>query len=141
MYGLPQPGRKGHFEDFKALISPAAMPYLEEMAQLSHRITQKRFGKTIQMYAPMYLSNECQNICTYCAFSLDNKIKRKTLGHGEILLETAAVKAMGYDHILLVTGEANKTVGSALPAASHPSCPAAFFKHRYRSTTARPGCL
>src|SRR5215217_3867515 len=66
-------------EDFKALISPAAMPYLEQMAQLSHERTQRRFGKTIQMYVPTYLSNVCQNICTYCAFSLDNKIRRKTL--------------------------------------------------------------
>lgn len=98
-------------EDFKALISPAALPFLEEMAQRSHQATQKRFGKTIQMYAPLYLSNECQNICTYCAFSLDNNIRRKTLSDAEILMEVAAVKAMGYDHILLVTGEAHKTVG------------------------------
>lgn len=98
-------------EDFKALIAPAALPYLEQMAQLSHEATRKRFGKTIQMYAPMYLSNECQNICTYCAFSLDNKIRRKTLSDAEILLEVAAIKAMGYDHILLVTGEANQIVG------------------------------
>ncbi|MFX5926238.1 2-iminoacetate synthase ThiH, partial [Acinetobacter baumannii] len=55
-------------EDFKALISPAAQPYLEQMAQLSHTLTQKRFGKTIQLFAPMYLSNECNNICTYCGF-------------------------------------------------------------------------
>jgi len=102
---------KRTLEDFKALISPAAMPYLEQMAQLSHSLTQKRFGKTIQMYAPLYLSNECQNICTYCAFSLDNKIKRKTLSDDEILKEVAAIKQMGYDHILLVTGEANQTVG------------------------------
>ena len=68
---------KRTLEDFKALISPAAAPYLEQMAQLSHALTQKRFGKTLQMYAPLYLSNECQNICTYCGFSLDNSIKRK----------------------------------------------------------------
>lgn len=98
-------------EDFMALISPAAAPYLEQMAQLSHQLTQKRFGKTIQMYIPMYLSNECQNICTYCGFSLDNKIPRRTLTEKEILSETAHIKKMGYDHILLVTGEANKTVG------------------------------
>jgi 2-iminoacetate synthase len=103
--------KKRTIEDFKALISPAAEPYLEEMAQLSHQLTLKRFGKTMQMYAPMYLSNECQNICTYCGFSLDNKIARRTLSGSEILRETEAVKAMGFDHILLVTGEANKTVG------------------------------
>jgi len=102
---------KRTLEDLKALLSPAAMPYLEQMAQLSHRITQKRFGKTIQMYVPLYLSNECQNICTYCAFSLDNKIKRKTLSDVEILKEAAVIKQMEYDHVLLVTGEANQTVG------------------------------
>ena len=103
----------GHasLEDFKALISPAAMPYLEEMAQLSHQLTMKRFGKTIQLYAPMYLSNECQNICTYCGFSLTNRIARKTLSDQEILEEVKVIKSLGFDHILLVTGEANQTVG------------------------------
>jgi 2-iminoacetate synthase len=98
-------------EDFKALISPAALPYLEQMAHMSHQITRKRFGNTIQMYLPLYLSNECQNICTYCGFSFDNKIKRKTLTDQEILKEVKAIKEMGYDHVLLVTGEANQTVG------------------------------
>lgn len=102
---------KRDLEDFKALISPAAEPYLEKMAQESHRLTQKRFGKTMQMYIPMYLSNECQNICTYCGFSLDVKIPRKTLSDEEILKEVEVIKLMGYDHVLLVTGEANKTVG------------------------------
>ncbi|MFB9864266.1 2-iminoacetate synthase ThiH [Rufibacter immobilis] len=102
---------KRSLEDFKALVSPAALPYLEQMAQLSHLATQKRFGKTLQMYAPLYLSNECQNICTYCAFSQDNKIPRRTLTHTEILQEVAVLKEMGYDHVLLVTGEANHTVG------------------------------
>ncbi|MEA5256797.1 2-iminoacetate synthase ThiH [Arcicella aquatica] len=98
-------------EDFKALISPAAMPFLESMARVSQQLTQKRFGKTIQMYVPLYLSNECQNICTYCGFSFDNKIKRKTLTDKEILAEVAVLKAMNYEHVLLVTGEANQTVG------------------------------
>jgi 2-iminoacetate synthase len=97
--------------DFKALISPAAKPFLEEMAQRSHKITKERFGNTIQMYIPMYLSNECQNICTYCGFSMTNKIRRKTLSDVEILKEVAHIKELGYDHILLVTGEANRTVG------------------------------
>lgn len=102
---------KRDLEDFKALISPAAKPYLEQMAQLSRQLTKKRFGNTIQMYSPMYLSNECQNICTYCGFSLTNKIPRRTLTDEEILEEVAYIKAKGYDHILLVTGEANRTVG------------------------------
>lgn len=102
---------KRDLEDFKALISPAAKPYLEQMAQLSRLITKKRFGNTIQMYVPMYLSNECQNICTYCGFSMTNKIPRRTLTDAEILKEVGFLKSKGYDHILLVTGEANKTVG------------------------------
>lgn len=103
--------KKRDLEDFKALISPAAAPYLEQMAQLSHQITQKRFGKTIQMYIPMYLSNECQNICTYCGFSMDNKLRRVTLTEKQIHEEISVIKSYGYDHILLVTGEANRTVG------------------------------
>ncbi|MEJ5964203.1 2-iminoacetate synthase ThiH [Pedobacter immunditicola] len=97
-------------EDFKALISPAAAPYLEQMAQLSQALTLKRFGKVIQMYVPLYLSNECNNICTYCGFSYDNKVRRKTLSPMEIMQEVAVIKAMGYEHVLLVTGEANLTV-------------------------------
>jgi len=97
-------------EDFKALISPAAEPFLEQMAVKSNTLTQKRYGKTIQLYAPMYLSNECNNICTYCGFSLDNKVKRKTLSDKEILEEVSFIKAQGFNHILLVTGEANHTV-------------------------------
>jgi 2-iminoacetate synthase len=102
---------KRDIEDFKALISPAAAPYLEQMAQLSNKITQKRFGKTVQLYAPLYLSNECQNICNYCGFSYDNKIKRKTLAGMEILQEAEFLKKQGFEHVLLVTGEATKTVG------------------------------
>lgn len=97
-------------EDFKALLSPAAAQYLEPIAQLSRQLTLKRFGKVIQLYAPLYLSNECNNICTYCGFSMDNKVKRRTLSATEIVQEAMAVKQMGYDHVLLVTGEANHTV-------------------------------
>ena len=102
---------KRDIEDFKSLISPAAAPYLGQMAQMSHINTQKRFGKTIQLYAPLYLSNECQNICNYCGFSLDNKLKRKTLSAMEILQEADFLKKQGFGHVLLVTGEATKTVG------------------------------
>ncbi|SKB44755.1 2-iminoacetate synthase ThiH [Dyadobacter psychrophilus] len=104
---------KRTLEDFKALISPAAANFLEPMAQLSHKLTQKRFGKTMQMYIPLYLSNECTNICTYCGFSLDNKVRRKTLSQDEILREVNVIKSLGYDHVLLVTGEANQTVHTA----------------------------
>ncbi|MDQ0968992.1 2-iminoacetate synthase [Flavobacterium sp. W4I14] len=97
-------------EDFKALISPVALPYLEDMAQISQRLTLDRFGRVIQMYIPLYLSNECNNICTYCGFSYDNKVRRRTLNPMEIMQEVAVIKGMGYDHVLLVTGEANQSV-------------------------------
>ncbi len=100
-------------EDFKALISPAAVPYLEVMATKSQQLTQKRFGKTIQMFAPMYLSNECNNICTYCGFSFDNKIKRRTLTENEILQEIAFIKENNFNHILLVSGESEQHVNTA----------------------------
>ena len=105
--------RVGHLslEDFKALISPAAQPYLEDMARISHARTVERFGYTQQMYAPLYLSNVCSNICTYCGFSANNKIPRKILNEAEIVQELDAVKALGMDHILFVTGEANLRVG------------------------------
>ena len=88
--------------DFKALISRAAAPYLEQIAQASHRITQKRFGKTMQPYARLYLSNECQNICTYCGFSYDNKLRRKTLSAYEILQEAEYLKTQGFEDALAV---------------------------------------
>ncbi|TCC97054.1 2-iminoacetate synthase ThiH [Pedobacter hiemivivus] len=102
--------RRRTLEDFKALISPAAAPYLEQMAQISQQLTLKRFGRVVQMYVPLYLSNECNNICTYCGFSYDNKVKRKTLSPMEIMQEVAVIKEMGFDHVLLVTGEANQSV-------------------------------
>ncbi|MEY4876242.1 MAG: hypothetical protein RL708_1391, partial [Bacteroidota bacterium] len=100
----------GTLQDFMAMISPAAKPYLNEMALLSNQLTKKRFGNTIQMYAPVYLSNECQNICTYCGFSFDNKVNRLTLSDKQMHQEFEAIKTLGFDHILIVTGEANQTV-------------------------------
>lgn len=108
---LVQQVGKTDLEDFKALISPAAQPYLEQMAQISHARTVERFGYTQQMYAPLYLSNVCSNICTYCGFSANNRIPRKILNDVEIVRELDAVKALGMDHVLFVTGEANLRVG------------------------------
>lgn len=96
---------KRTLDDFKALLSPAAAPYLERMASLSRQLTLKRFGNTMQLFIPMYLSNECHNVCTYCGFSFGNKVRRKTLSDEEILKEVEVIKQMGYDHVLLVTGE------------------------------------
>lgn len=98
-------------DDFLNLLSPAASRELELMAKMTRSLTQKRFGKTIQLYAPLYLSNECQNICTYCGFSLDNPLKRKTLSDTELMIEASVLKSMGVNHVLLVSGEANKIVG------------------------------
>jgi 2-iminoacetate synthase len=92
-------------DDLAALLSPAAAPALEDMARLSHQRTVERFGRTMQLYAPLYLSNACANVCTYCGFSAHNRIRRKVLTDPEILAEGAAVRGLGFDHVLLVTGE------------------------------------
>lgn len=98
-------------DNFMALISPAGEHYLEAMAQRSLALTQQRFGKTIQLYVPLYLSNLCSNICTYCGFSMHNAIRRKTLDMAELDAEIDAIKQLGFDHILLVTGESERKVG------------------------------
>jgi 2-iminoacetate synthase len=98
-------------EDLKALVSPAAENYLETMAQLSREATQKRFGKTIQFYIPLYLSNECLNHCVYCGFNHTNKIHRVILNDDEIMNEVNIIKSMGFEHILLVTGESPRHAG------------------------------
>lgn len=103
--------RRGHalsLDDLAALLSPAAAPLLEPMAQLSHRLTVERFGRTMQLYAPMYLTNVCANVCTYCGFSAQNRIPRKALDDAEILTEAAMLADLGFDHVLLVTGESSR---------------------------------
>ena len=95
-------------DDLQALLSPAAAPFLEEMARLSHQLTVERFGRTMQLFAPMYLTNVCANVCTYCGFSAQNRIPRKALNDAEILAEAAALKQLGFDHVLLVTGESSR---------------------------------
>jgi len=108
-----QRGLELDLAEFQALISPVAAPYLEHMAQLSQQFTQQRFGHNMQMFVPLYLSNMCSNICTYCGFSMENKIRRTTLTMQQIEEEAIAIKAMGLDHILLVTGESERKVGMA----------------------------
>lgn len=102
---------KRNLEDFKALISPAAEPYLEQMAQLSYSATRNRFGNTMSLYIPLYLSNLCANACTYCGFSMENRIKRRTLNKHEVEDEVKAIKEMKFDSVLLVTGEHETKVG------------------------------
>ncbi len=98
-------------EDFKSLISPAAEPYLNEMAIKANNLTKKRFGKTIQMYVPLYVSNYCTNYCVYCGFSCHNQIVRKKLTPEQVLEEIAVLKDWGFRHLLLVSGEAEKLTG------------------------------
>lgn len=99
-------------DDFMALISPAAEPYLEQMAQLSREYTQMRFGKTISMYVPMYLSNACTNSCVYCGFNKNNPIKRIVLSDEDIMSELKAIKEIGpFQNLLLVTGEHPQAAG------------------------------
>ena len=93
-------------EDFMALISPAAERYLEEMAVRSRMYTQQRFGKTISMYIPMYITNSCTNFCVYCGFNHNNPINRIILTDEEIVEECKAIRRLGpFENLLIVTGE------------------------------------
>ncbi len=118
---------KINLADFAALISPAAAENLEAMGQRAHLMTQQRFGKTIRLFAPLYLSNECINNCSYCGFSRDNPILRVTLSLDEMRQEAQALKAQGFRNILLVAGEHPKFVSNGYMrdciAALHPDWP------------------
>jgi 2-iminoacetate synthase len=93
-------------EEFMVLISPAAASYIEDMAVLSRRFTQEKFGKTISMYIPMYVSNACANACVYCGFNHANELKRKILSMDEVRAECEAIKELGpFENLLLVSGE------------------------------------
>ena len=98
--------------DFAALISPAGGELLETLCARSQKITQQRFGKTIRLFAPLYLSNECINNCSYCGFSRDNQILRVTLSLDEVRREAAELKSQGFRNLLLVAGEHPKFVSN-----------------------------
>jgi 2-iminoacetate synthase len=104
-------------EDLAALLSPAAAPYLEDMAQAAHRRTVERFGRTMRLFAPLYLSNACANVCTYCGFSAHNKIRRKVLNDAEILADARVLRGHGFDSVLLVTGETGRVGREYLSSA------------------------
>ena len=105
-------------DDYMALLSPAAEPFLEEMAQKAHAITLRRFGRTVLLYAPIYLSNECHNSCLYCGFAVHNKVPRRTLSLDEIEQEARILHDQGFRHILLLTGEAPGLIGNDFIAAA-----------------------
>ena len=93
-------------DDFMALISPAGAAYIEPMAQLSQRYTQERFGKTISMYIPLYITNSCTNSCVYCGFNHNNPFKRTILTMEQIEQECKAIRNLGpFENLLIVTGE------------------------------------
>ncbi len=98
--------------DFANLISPAASEFLEHMGRRSHAMTKQRFGKVIRLFAPLYLSNECVNNCSYCGFSRDNPILRVTLSLDEVRQEARELKKQGFRNILLVAGEHPKFVSN-----------------------------
>lgn len=93
-------------DEFAILISDAADPYLEDMARLSQHFTRERFGKTISLYIPMYVSNACTNKCVYCGFNHDNPMTRTTLTMEQIDAECRAIKKLGpFQNLLIVSGE------------------------------------
>ena len=98
--------------DFANLISPAAVELLEHICRRSRAMTQQRFGKVIRLFAPVYLSNECINNCSYCGFSRDNPILRVTLSLDEVRQEANELKKQGFRNILLVAGEHPKFVSN-----------------------------
>lgn len=94
-----------------ALLSPAAEDYLPQLGSRSKQITLERFGRTAQLYAPLYISNYCTNQCRYCGFSAENKINRRCLSREEVVTEANILLQRGFNHILLVSGESNKILG------------------------------
>lgn len=92
-------------EDFKALLSPAAAPFLEQMAQKAKFETSKHFGNTVYFFTPLYIANYCENYCVYCGFNCYNKIKRMQLSMEQIEREMKIIADSGMEEILLLTGE------------------------------------
>ena len=95
-------------EDFAALLSPAALPYLEQMAQVAKAEKEKHFGNSVNMFTPIYIANYCENFCIYCGFNCHNKINRAKLNAQEIEKEMAAVAKTGLQEVLILTGESRK---------------------------------
>lgn len=92
-------------EDFKALLSPAAEPFLEQIAQRARFETSKHFGNTVYLFTPLYIANYCENYCVYCGFNCYNHIKRLKLTMEQIEHEMKVIAGSGMEEILLLTGE------------------------------------
>lgn len=95
-------------EDFGALLSPAAFPFLEQMAQRAQLETRKHFGNSVYLFTPLYIANYCENYCVYCGFNCHNKIHRAKLNYEEIEREMQAIAKSGLEEILILTGESPK---------------------------------
>lgn len=109
-------------EDFAALLSPAAFPFLEEMAHKAQYETRKHFGNSVCMFTPLYIANYCENECVYCGFNCKNKIHRAKLTYEEIDHELATIAKTGLKEILILTGESRhmsdvEYIGEALKLA------------------------
>lgn len=110
-------------EDFKALLSPAALPHLEEMAKKAKRETSRHFGNTVYLFTPLYIANYCENYCVYCGFNCYNDIARKKLTKEEMEKEIKIIADSGMEEILILTGESRsmsdvKYIGEACKLAS-----------------------
>ncbi len=103
--------RQLQVRDVPVLVSPAAMDFLPEITHRAASVTRQRFGRVVGLYAPLYLSNECSNRCTYCGFASDQDIRRRSLSTGEALQNAVALHDMGFRHLLLVTGESPRSYG------------------------------
>ena len=110
-------------EDFKALLSPAAEPFLEKMAEKAKYETSKHFGNTVYLFTPLYIANYCENYCVYCGFNCYNQINRKKLNYEEIEHEMKVIADSGIEESLMLTGESRKVsdveyIGEACKLAS-----------------------
>ena len=92
-------------DNFKALLSPAALPFLEEIAQKAQMETRKHFGNSVAIFTPLYIANYCENYCIYCGFNCHNKIKRAQLNMEEIEKEMQTIAETGLEEVLILTGE------------------------------------
>ena len=114
---------KCDIEDFKALLSPAAEPFLEQMARKAKIETSKHFGNTVYIFTPLYIANYCENYCIYCGFNCYNDINRKKLSVDEIEKEMKVIADSGIEEILMLTGESRsasdvKYIGEACKLAT-----------------------
>ena len=99
---------KRSLADFGALLSPAALPLLEELALAAQKERRKYFGNNVYFFTPLYLANYCENYCVYCGFNCHNKIQRGRLNKEQMELEMQAISATGMQEVLLLTGESRK---------------------------------